>query len=110
MCQGLALGSDDKMNLRSTGKFSTVQGRCGNLKDFQFCLKFGKQLQDLKQVRGKIKFELKNRNCWDFSGDPVVKNPPSTAGDTGLIAVWGTKIPHVMGQLSPCATITELAL
>ena len=25
---------------------------------------------------------------------PVVKNPPSSAGDTGLIPGWGTKIPH----------------
>lgn len=63
MYQGLELGSDDTMNLRSTDKFSTVQGRWGNLKDFQFCLKFGKQLQDLKQVRGKIKLAFKKRNC-----------------------------------------------
>ena len=107
MCQGLELGSDDKMNLRSTDRFSTVQGRCGNLKDFQFCLKFGKQLQDLKQVKRKIKFALKKRNCWDFSGDPVVKNPPSNAGDMGLIAVWGTKILHAMGQISLSVATTE---
>ena len=34
---------------------------------------------------------------WDFPGGSVVENPPSNAGDMG----WGTKIPHVMGQLSP---------
>ena len=61
MCQGLELGSDDMMNLRSINKFSTVQGRWGNLKDFQFCLKFGKHLQDLKQVRGKIKLTFKKK-------------------------------------------------
>ena len=33
----------------------------------------------------------------DFPGDLVVKNPPSNAGDVGLI-------PHVTEQLSPCAT------
>ena len=37
----------------------------------------------------------------DFSGGPVVKNPPSSAGDVGSIPGWGTKIPHATGQLSP---------
>ena len=37
------------------------------------------------------------------------KNPPSNAGDTGLIPGRVTKIPHAMGQLSPCPTTTELA-
>ena len=40
-------------------------------------------------------------------GGPVVKNPPSSAGGVGLIPGWGTEIPHVSGQLSPCATTTE---
>ena len=39
---------------------------------------------------------------------PVVKNPPSNAGDTGSnqgsIPGWGTKIPHAKEQLSPRAT------
>ena len=30
----------------------------------------------------------------DFSGGPVVKNPPSDAGDAGLISDQGAKIPH----------------
>ena len=38
----------------------------------------------------------------------MVKNPPSNAGNVGLIPGWGTKIPHAMGQLSLCATTTEL--
>ena len=38
--------------------------------------------------------------CRDFPGGPAVKNPPSNAGDTGLIPGWGTKIPHATGQLS----------
>ena len=40
-------------------------------------------------------------------GGPVVKNPPSNAGDVGSIPGWGTKIPHATGQLSPSATSTE---
>ena len=32
-----------------------------------------------------------------FPGGPVVKNPPSNAGDVGLIPVRGTKIPHTAG-------------
>ena len=37
----------------------------------------------------------------------MVKNPPSNAGDTGSIPVWGTKIPHAAGQLSPHTATTE---
>ena len=32
---------------------------------------------------------------------PVVKNPPSNAGDAGSTTGWGTKIPHAMEKLSP---------
>ena len=39
----------------------------------------------------------------DFPGGPVVKNPPSKAGDTGSIPGQGTKIPHAAEQLSPRA-------
>ena len=49
--------------------------------------------------------KTKNR---DFPGGPVVKNPPSNAGDLGSILGWGTKIPHATGQLSPHAPTTEL--
>ena len=37
----------------------------------------------------------------------MVKNPLSSAGDVGSISGWGTKIPHAVGQLSPCATARE---
>ena len=43
----------------------------------------------------------------DFPG-PVVKNLPSNAGDMGLILGWGTKIPHAVGQLSPCTALESL--
>ena len=36
----------------------------------------------------------------NFPGSPVVKNPPSNAGDAGLILGQGSKIPHVAGQPS----------
>ena len=45
----------------------------------------------------------------DFPGGPVVKNPPSNAGDVGSIPGRGTKIPHTTGQLSLRAATTELA-
>ena len=38
----------------------------------------------------------------------MVKNPPCNAGDAGSIPGQGTKIPRAVGQLSPCATTTEL--
>ena len=34
----------------------------------------------------------------DFTGGPVVKNPPSKAGDAGLIPGWGTKISQAVPQ------------
>ena len=40
------------------------------------------------------------RETRDFPGGPVVKNPPSNAGDTGSIPGRGAKIPHATGQLS----------
>ena len=43
----------------------------------------------------------------NFSGGPVVKNPPSNAGDLGSIPGQGTKILHAMGQLSPHTTTIE---
>ena len=50
-----------------------------------------------------------NRNNRDFPGGPVVKNPPTNAGNAGSIPGRGTKIPHAAGQLSPRATATEFA-
>ena len=49
---------------------------------------------------------VKNKNR-DFSGGPVVKKPPSSAGDMGSIPGRGAKIPHAVGQLSPCTATTE---
>ena len=38
----------------------------------------------------------------------MVNNPPSNAGDTGSIPLWGIKIPLAVGQLeSLCATTKE---
>ena len=36
----------------------------------------------------------------EFSGGPVVENPPSDAGDTSLIPGQGSKISHTTGRLS----------
>ena len=41
----------------------------------------------------------------DFFGGPVIKNPPSNAGDMGSVpGPQGTKIPNALGQLSLYAT------
>ena len=42
----------------------------------------------------------------DSPGGPVVKNPPTNAGDTGLIPGPG-RFPHAAGQLSSHVTTTE---
>ena len=39
----------------------------------------------------------------------MVKNPPSNAGDAGLIPGQGTKIPHIARRLSPHTTTKEPA-
>ena len=38
----------------------------------------------------------------------VVKKPPSSAGDAGLIPSQGAEIPHPLGQLSPHTTTKSL--
>ena len=38
----------------------------------------------------------------DFPGGPVFKNLPCNAGEVILSFCQGTKIPHAVGQLSPC--------
>ena len=43
-------------------------------------------------------------HCGDFSGGPVVKNPPCNTVDMGSIPGRGTKIPLASEQLSPCRT------
>ena len=45
----------------------------------------------------------------NFPGGPVVKNPPSNAGNAGSIPGQGTKIPQATEQLSPCTRTTEFA-
>ena len=37
----------------------------------------------------------------------MVKNLHANAGDMDLIPDWRIKIPHAMGQVSPCTTTTE---
>ena len=52
-------------------------------------------------------FLIKTLPGGNFPGGPVVKKPPSNAGDAGLITGRGTKIPHAAGQLNPHATTTK---
>lgn len=44
----------------------------------------------------------------NFPSAPVVKNPPSHAGETGLIPGWETKIPRAARQLNPRTATTVL--
>ena len=50
---------------------------------------------------------MKSRFFGDFPAGPVVKNVPYNPGDMGSTPGQGTKIPHVLGQLSSYATATE---
>ena len=40
----------------------------------------------------------------------MVKNLPVNAGDMGSIPGPETQIPHVLGQLNPCAATTEAGI
>ena len=59
----------------------------------------------------KTKNKAEQQNCaaGNFPGGPVVKNPPSNAGDAGSIPGQGSKIPYATGQLSPPTAISEPA-
>ena len=50
-----------------------------------------------------------NNQPRDYPGGPVIKNPPSNAGDAGSILGQRTMIPHATGQLTLHATAKELA-
>ena len=54
-----------------------------------------------------MKWSGHKKSYWDFPGGPVIKNPPSNTGEGDSIPDSRTKIPHAMGQLSPCAAIVE---
>ena len=57
----------------------------------------------------KIRLPESQFQARDFPGGPVVKNLPSSAGDTGLALGQGTKITLAMEQVSPfTATIKPL--
>ena len=59
-----------------------------------------------------IKISISKKLLEDFSGGPVVKNPPDNAEDTGWILgdLWSGKIPHALEQLNPCNKTTEPVL
>ena len=65
--------------------------------------------KQINLTSSKLKTCASKNTIRGFPVGPVVKNPPSNAGDVGFIPGRGTKIPHTAGQLSPHATTTELA-
>ena len=51
-----------------------------------------------------LKIQVLSHKEMDFSGGPVVKNPPCNTRDMDLISGWRAKMPHAMGQLRPNTT------
>ena len=47
--------------------------------------------EDMEAI--KVSIQIKKICSMDFPGDPVVKNPPATAGDMGSDP-WSGKSPH----------------
>ena len=61
-----------------------------------------------KALAGSSSSPVRKRwDSGDFSGGPVVENPPSNAGDVGSIPGRGTKIPYAAGQLLSLRTATK---
>ena len=54
----------------------------------------------VRPIAFKLRKHKKLTPTRDFLGGPVVKNLPANAKNAGSILGKGTKIPHVMGQLS----------
>ena len=54
-----------------------------------------------------VEEEMERRMDGDFPHGSVVENLPSNAKDMGSIPSQGTKILHVTGKLSLCATTRE---
>ena len=51
----------------------------------------------LDEVPGGVKsLKTEERRVGDFPSGPVVKNPPSNAGEASSIPGRGTKIPHTV--------------
>ena len=65
--------------------------------------------QESRFTYDKTKNKAEQQNCTagNFPGGPVVKNPPSNAGDAGSIPGLGTKFLHAAGQLSTCVATRE---
>ena len=55
----------------------------------------------LSSLGSTLRSDGQKRDPGDFPGSPVVKNPPSNAGDRSLIPGLGTDILHTMEQLKP---------
>ena len=94
-----AAESQDTAGLEMAGsKGSEVGPHPGGLES-RFVLFRGIMFHPISCGIYRFGFKMSSR---DFTGGPVVKNPPSNAGDQ--FPCRGTKIPHAPGQLSPCTT------
>ena len=57
----------------------------------------------LRQAPNNASFEVTFKSRQDVGMSLVVKNLPSNTGGGGSTPDWGTKIPHTVEKLSPCA-------
>ena len=65
-------------------------------------------LKYFNEERNRDKFVSQKDHPRDFPGGPVVKKPPTNAGDTGSMPGLGTKSLHAKGQLSLHAATESL--
>ena len=102
--------SDNKKSACNGGDLSSIPGSGrsseeGNGYPLQyFCLENSTDRRGVQSMGSP-----RVRHNWatiTFTRGPVVKNPPSNAGDPGLIPGWGIKILHALGQLNPRSLCT----
>lgn len=63
---------------------------------------------DMHDQRKEGALEVITKPTGGFPGDLVTRNPPSNTEALGSVPGQGTRIPYVLGHLSPCAAAREL--
>ena len=98
---------EDNFNVKRKGNSSAIPREAD---PFEQVMTFSVMLRNVKMFAFDLVYKAYTNTCYlgDFPSGPVVENPPSNAGDTGLIPGQEAKIPHILGQVRPCSQKKKL--
>ena len=84
---------EDNFNVKRKGNSSAIPREAD---PFEQVMTFSVMLRNVKMFALDLVYKAYTNTCYlgDFPSGPVVENPPSNAGDTGLIPGQEAKIPH----------------